>query len=234
MIRLVQFAPELWTAEGPVVSFYGFRYPTRMAVLRLSGDRLLVWSPTALDDVLKSEMQTLGHVSYLVSPNKLHHLFLADWKKAFPAAALHGPRELIAKRRDLPFEAALTDEPSPWSDEVDQVRFGGSIFLTEFVFFHRLSRTALFCDLIQNFPRDWFTGWRGVVARLDGIVAPRPGAPRDWRASFIRRAPAKRALARVLAWQAQHVVIAHGDMPGDGAAAFIRDAFRWLNPVRPA
>jgi hypothetical protein len=234
MKRLVPFARELWTAEGPTVSFYGFDYPTRMAVLRLSGGRLFVWSPVALDDVLKSETQELGDVSYLVSPNKLHHLYLAEWKKAFPAAALHGPRELIAKRRDLVFDGELRDGSSPWLGEIDQVRFGGSILLAEFVFFHRLSRTALFCDLIQNFPRDWFTGWRGVVARLDGIVTPHPGAPRDWRASFVRRATAQHALAHVLAWEAQHAVIAHGGMASDGGAAFIRDAFRWLEPVKPS
>src|SRR5690348_4048401 len=50
----------------------------------------------------------------------------------------------------------------------------GSFYLTEVVFFHRHSHTALFADLIQNFPRDWFKGWRGAIARLGGIVAPNP------------------------------------------------------------
>lgn len=104
----------------------------------------------------------------------------------------------------------------------------GSFFLTEVVFFHRRSNTALFADLIQNFPRDWFKGWRGVLARLGGIVAPNPSAPRDWRASFLDREAARAALNRVLAWPIERVLIAHGDLPTQGNAAFVRRAFGWL------
>lgn len=33
---LKDFGPSLYVASGPTVSFYGFRYPTHMAVARLS------------------------------------------------------------------------------------------------------------------------------------------------------------------------------------------------------
>ena len=89
----------------------------------------------------------------------------------------------------------------------------GSFALTEVVFFHRRSRTALFADLIQNFPRDWFKGWRGFLARHGGIVAPNPGAPSDWRASFLNRRAARVSLDKVLAWPIERVLIAHGDLP---------------------
>ena len=95
----------------------------------------------------------------------------------------------------------------------------GSFALTEVVFFHRGSPTALFADLIQNFPRDWFKGWRGFLARHGGIVAPNPGAPSDWRASFLNRRAARASLDKILAWPIERVLIAHGDLPtGDGAA----------------
>ena len=91
--------------------------------------------------------------------------------------------------------------------------------------FHRVSRTTMFADLIQNLPRDWFSGWRGVVARLDGICAPNPGAPREWRASFLNRRAARAALERVLSWPIDRVLIAHGEPAiGDGTA-FVRHAF---------
>jgi len=119
--------------------------------------------------------------------------------------------------------------------DIDQVILRGSFALTEVIFFHRGSRTALFADLIQNFPRDWFTGWRGIVARLGGIVAPNPGAPRDWRASFLDRRAARTALGQVFAWPIERVLIAHGDLPAADAAAFARRAFAWLlGPVRAA
>jgi hypothetical protein len=100
--------------------------------------------------------------------------------------------------------------------------------MTEVVFFHRASRTAIFADLIENLPRDWFTGWRGVLARLDGIVAPNPGAPREWRASFFDRRAARAALEGILAWPIERVLIAHGEPATADGAAFVRRAFTWL------
>ena len=71
---LREFGKDLWIAEGPVVPFLGmFPYPTRMAVVRLSDGGLWIWSPLALDDMLAKEVEALGPVRYLISPNKLHH-----------------------------------------------------------------------------------------------------------------------------------------------------------------
>ena len=63
---LKPFGPDIWIAEGPVVSAYlGFRYPTRMAVIRLpnaeGGDGgLFIWSPVALTDELRAAVEALG------------------------------------------------------------------------------------------------------------------------------------------------------------------------------
>jgi hypothetical protein len=226
---LIQFGPEIWIADGPVASFHGFPYPTRMAVIRLSTGSLFVWSPVTLSGSLRASVDALGPVRHLVSPNALHHLFLAEWKAAYPTARLYASPRLRGKRKDLAFDAALADAPDPeWAADIDQVTLHGSFFLTEVVFFHRHSHTALFADLIQNFPRGWFKGWRGVVARLGGIVAPNPSTPRDWRASFLNRGAARAALGRVLAWPIERVLIAHGDLPSEDGAAFVRRAFAWL------
>jgi len=190
------------------------------------------WSPVALTDSLCSSVEALGPVRHLVSPNALHHLFLAEWKSAFPAARLYGSPRLRRKRKDLTFDADLGDGAEPdWATDIDQVVMHGSFALTEVVFFHRSSRTALFADLIQNFPRDWLKGWRGFLARHGGIVAPNPGAPRDWRASFLNRRAARASFDQVLAWPIERVLIAHGDLPTGDAAAFVRRAFTWLAPT---
>ena len=226
--ELCEFGSGIWVAEGPPVSYFGFQYPTRMAVIRLSGGGLFVWSPVALTAALKDEVDALGSVRFLVSPNRLHHLFLQDWTHAYPQARLYAPPKLQKKRRDLRFDAELGEQPEPeWSSDIDQVLVLGSS-LTEVVFFHRASRTAIFCDLIQNFPPDRFKGWRGIVARLGGICAPHPGAPRDWRMIFYDRNLARATLTRILDWPIERVLIAHCDVvPADGRA-FVRRAFGWL------
>lgn len=228
MRKLLALGPDIWLAEGPVVSFYGFAYPTRMVLIRLAGGSLFVWSPIALTAELQAEVDALGPVAHLVSPNAIHHLFLGAWKSAYPAARLYASPGLARKRRDLHFDAALTDAPlAAWAADIDQVAMAGSFALIEIVFFHRKSRTAIFADLIENFRPGWFRGWRGWLARLDGIVMPNGGAPREWRLTF-RKPVARAALARILAWQPQQVVMAHGEIARTDGTAFIQKSFRWL------
>lgn len=227
--RLAPFGPELWTANGPNAMFFGFPYPTRMALARLSGGRLFVWSPIALSPDLKSEVEALGEPAFLVSPNKLHHLFLGEWKATYPKAKMFASPGLRRRRKDLAFDADLAGSTDPgWAGEIDQEMFAGSLTMTEVVFFHRASRSALFADLIQNLPRNFVPGWRGVLARLGGITEPNPSAPRDWRASFLHRRAARASLARILGWGVERVVIAHGVMAGEDGEAFVRRAFHWL------
>jgi hypothetical protein len=39
---LREFGPEIFVVDGPVVSFFGFAYPTRMAAVRLSNGELFI------------------------------------------------------------------------------------------------------------------------------------------------------------------------------------------------
>jgi Domain of unknown function (DUF4336) len=221
---------ELWLAEGPVVRFLGaFPYPTRMAVVRLRDGGLWIWSPIVLDDALGAELAKLGPVQHLVEPNKLHHLPLADWALRYPDAGLHPPPGLARKRSDLPWQAPLTDEaPAAWAGQIDQLIFRGSKLLEEVFFFHRASATVLVGDLIQRFDPTSLPGWRGLVMRLDGLVGPDGGAPREWRASCWNRRAARTSLERALAWEIQQLVFAHGVLPAGNGRAELAHAFRWL------
>jgi hypothetical protein len=228
-MELECFGPEIWCIDGPVVSFFGFAYPTRAALIRLKDGSLFVWSPVALTETLRTAVDALGAVRYLVSPNKLHHLRLSEWKRAYPAARLYASPGLPARRRDLQFDGVLGETPEPgWAGEIDHVLMPGSFALTEIVFLHKASRTAIFCDLLQNFPRGWFTGWRGWLARLDGIVQPQHGAPREWRATFRHRDGIRRAVQRVVDFAPDKVIVAHGDLVRENGTAFVEDGFGWL------
>ena len=205
------FGKGIWFADGATVSYYGFDYPTRMVLIQLSEGQLFVWSPIALSGKLQRDIAALGTVSFLVSPNRLHHLFLQEWKAAYPRALAYASPGLRNKRPDIVFDGELGDLPeSAWAPDIDQVVVGGSP-LTEVEFFHHPSRTVIFADLIQNFQPDWFKGWRAIVARLDGICAPNPGAPREWRLLFYNRRIARSAMRRILTWPIERVLVAHGN-----------------------
>lgn len=227
---LTAFGPGIWLADGPApVAVAGFRYPTRMAVIRLDDGSLFVWSPVALTDPLRAAIAAIGEVAYIVAPNTLHDLYIAAWKRDFPAARLHALPALIARHKAIAFDAELSDTPAPdWAGQIDLVVVAGNAIATETVFFHRASGTALFTDLIQHFPKDWFTGWRALVARLDLMTADEPAVPRKFRLAFTHRRVARAAIARVLAWPVKAVVMAHGAPVTSDGAAFLVRAFRWL------
>jgi hypothetical protein len=98
---LKKFDHEIWTAEGPEVAVLGFLYPTRMAIIRLSDGTLFIWSPIRLIDGLRSEVDAVGQVQHIVAPNSLHHLFLPEWKRAYPGAKVYAPPGLRRKRQDI-------------------------------------------------------------------------------------------------------------------------------------
>jgi hypothetical protein len=226
---LVPFGQGLYLAAGPAVSFHGFPYPTRMALTRASTGKVWVWSPIALTDELVAEVESIGPVGYLVSPNKLHHLFLAEWANRWPAARLYAPPGLARRERRLHFDALLGNQPeAPWANDIDQVIFRGSIAMEEVVFFHRASATAIFGDLIQRLPEAMASGWRGALLRLFGLVGARGSTPYDWRLSFLSRTLARTALRRVIEWNPQRLLIAHGECAAAGATEIIADALRWI------
>jgi uncharacterized protein DUF4336 len=147
---LKEFGPGIWSADGPDVAVLGFHYPTRMTAIRMLDGSLFIWSPTQLTDRLRAEVDAVGQVRHIVAPNSLHHLFLREWKRAYPGAKAYAAPGLRKKRRDVVFDADLGGAPRPdWVGEIDQVLMHGNLITTEVVFFHVRSGTVLFTDLLQ-------------------------------------------------------------------------------------
>jgi hypothetical protein len=225
----------LWLAEGEIVSWYGFPYPTRSVVARLESGGLWVWSPIKLVPDLRAELDRIGPVRHLVSPNKFHHLYLQDWNAAYPQAQLWGPQSTIRKRGELEFREPIRDSaPSEWQPDIDQAWFRGSIAMDEVVFFHRPSRSVIVADLIQAFSdrfiREHWRWWQRRLARIEGIVAEKGLAPLEWRLSFLNRAPARAARVKALSWQCERVIMAHGEWRRSDGHAFLERSLDWLAP----
>src|SRR5262249_13712945 len=148
---------EMWIADGPTVVSAGFRYPTRMAVIRLDDGGLFIWSPVALSLGIRTEVEALGPVHFLVTPTKMHHLSLTMWRHAYPGAVLYAAPGSRERRLEIGFDEDLGNEPGQgWKGQIDQVIVRGNAIAEEVVFFHRRSGAVLFADLLQNFPHGWF------------------------------------------------------------------------------
>jgi hypothetical protein len=223
---LRQLGPEIWIEER-AQRFYGLQVGTRMSVMRLSAGRLLLHSPVALDPQLRGELDALGRVSYAVAPNRVHHLYAGKVAEAYPEARLWVAPGLDRKRPDLRFEAILGDEaPAVWRGEVDQVFFRGRPYENEVVFFHRASRTLLLCDLAFNFGPSAAAPTRFLMRLLRsyGRFGPSKLDP-----LLIRdRSAARRSLERILEWDFDRVVVAHGDVLESGGREALRRGYSWL------
>jgi hypothetical protein len=231
-------ADGVWIVDGPAVSLSimgaQFPYPTRMTVVRLRDGGLWCHSPVALDDALRSQIEALGPVRHLVSPNKLHYVSIAAWHAVWPQAkawASPGVRERAAEHgQQLRFDADLEDAPpADWAADIDQLVFQGSRQLPEVVFFHRASATLVLADMIENFETERMDlRWRWLV-KATGAADPDGSTPRDIRMTFWgHRDEARACLQRMLAWRPERVILAHGRWYEQDGTAELERAFRWL------
>jgi hypothetical protein len=173
---------------------------------------------------------TAGRVHFIVAPNRFHHLFVGDWQKAYPDAQTFCAPGLDTKRPDLKFTAILSDDPPPaWADEMDQAFMRALPPLNEIVFFHHKSRTVIFTDLLFNIARH-DSAYARFLLRLDGAFHG-PAIPRSFRLLLRRRRVECVAfLDRLLTWDFDRAILAHGELIDSGAKAAIERA--WLCLVK--
>jgi hypothetical protein len=223
---LRELATAIWVVERPQ-RFYGLEVGTRMTVIRLADGNLLLHSPVALDAALRRALDAIGRVRYAVAPNRLHHLYAGAVAAAYPQARLWVAPGLARKRPDLVFVDVLGDEaPAEWRGEVDQVFFRGRPFENEVVFLHRASRTLMMCDLAFNFGPRAAAPTRFLMRLIRSYGRFGPSTLDPW---LIRdRRAARESLERILAWDFDRVVVAHGDVLESGGRDALRQGYAWL------
>ncbi len=236
---LTPLGEDIWIVDGPVIDFYRIPFPTRMTVIRLANGDLFLHSPIAYSADLAAALEALGPVRHLVSPNWIHYAYIGEWAARYPDAiswASPGVRERAASRGvAISFDRDLGDvAAADWSGEIDQLIVHGSKAHTEVVFFHRKSRTLVLTDLIENMHGKDLPLWVRPLARMAGILAPNGKMPLDiWMSFAGNRDKLRAALARMLDWQPDIVVLAHGDILRENAPQRLREGFRRLAPGGP-
>jgi hypothetical protein len=224
---LRSLAPEIWVAEAPL-RWLGVELGRRMTVIRLSSGELLVHSPAELTPDLRDAFAELGEVRFVVPASRFHgHLYMEQYREAYPQVELFAAPGLETRRRDLSFQGLLGDEVDPrWREDIDQVVFPGSRFLTEIEFLHRPSGSLILGDLCMNLGPDRPLLSRAFV-RLDGVYK-RFAMPRTIRPTVRDRPAARLSLERMLEWEFDRVVVGHGDVVESGGRQTLTRALGWL------
>lgn len=230
-------APDLWVIDGPLIRFgpwaLSMPFPTRMTVIRLNDDNLFIHSPTPLSPQLAEELERMGgRPRWIIGPNRLHYWWIPEWHSAFPQAEVYlAPRIREQSGGRIKFSALELDRECgyPWDGEIATLPIGGR-FMTEIVFFHRQTRTLILTDLIENFEPERIGSWSmRWLTRIGGVRDPDGGMPRDMRLTFRGRTSALReAIKRMIAWNPDRIILAHGRWYRRSGTDELRRAFRWL------
>lgn len=226
-------AENLWIVDsGPLGKW--MRLPVRMTVARLGSGELWLHSPTRFTPALRAELAALGPVAHLVAPNSAHWMSLPDWQRACPETttwAAPGLRDRASVRKSgLRLDFDLSDAPpAAWDGDIDQVVVPGGAGFREVAFLHQSSRTAVLTDLIDNLEPSQLPLATRMFAGLAGALAPDGKAPIYLRAVVkLRRHDAAAAAARVIAWNPERVIFAHGTWFAQDGAARLRRSLDWL------
>ena len=239
LYTLKEVDQNIWIVDGDLIQMdmkvFKLPFQTRMTVVKLKDGKLWIHSPIAPNEDLFTELDALGRVAYLISPNKIHYAYIADWKKRYPhAQAWSSPGvEERAKNQKvkLVFDAPLTDvSPDFWSDEIDQIIFKGSSVIEEVVFFHKSTKTLIVTDLIENFePEKIASPIRRKIYSLARVTAPYGQTPIDYRMTFLgKQSEAKLSFSRMLNWKPDKIILAHGLCFFENGTDELRRAFRWI------
>jgi hypothetical protein len=231
MSELQKFGENIWIVEGPLVKDIGIMFTTRMTIVKLSNGSLWIDSPVPVPNSTIQAIRDLGHVKYLVAATPRHVWRLKDWHSLFPDAELWITKitRFTLKEGNLPFTGILKDEiPPEWAQDLDLVVFKGNPYIEEGLFLHKKSRTVIMDDLIQIHHHRKGKIFYNMLVKLMGMGAPDGGVSLDLRLSFIHRRLARESLEKLLSWNFDKLIIAHGPCIEKDAKSFVKHAFRWL------
>ena len=231
MEEIREFANDIWLVEGPIVRDMGVLFTTRMMIVRLSNGSIWISSPVPVSFPTLKWISELGDVRYLIAATPRHVWRLAAWHTLFPEAELWASRPTLFTllKGHLPITGYLDATPvNAWSADFDQLEFGGNPLLSEVLFFHKNSRTVILDDLIQRNPPEQANAFVTAILKLAGTQDPNGVVAPDMRMTFLNRNLARQSLQKLLSWDFDKLIIAHGACFESDAKQYVRRAFKWL------
>ena len=231
MVR--QIGEKIWVAEQGI-SYLGLSVGTRMTVVQLEDDSLAIISPIRIGDRLIEELSELGKVAHIIAPNLYHYLFAADFKQTYPDATFWAMSGLREKKPELNIDQIIEqDEQNIWNG-LEHIFFQGFQTLTlsgfsalnECVFYHKASRSLILTDTAFNFDESF-----PFVTQLATRIL---GSYKSLRPSILEKIATKdkekisQAVERVLAWDFERVIMAHGTVVETNAKAKFREGYQWF------
>ncbi|MBW4542337.1 MAG: DUF4336 domain-containing protein [Myxacorys chilensis ATA2-1-KO14] len=227
---LRQLDTDIWVAEQPF-RYFGLSVGTRMTVIRLANRTLAIISPIQMDDALTRQLDEIGTVSHIIAPNLYHYLFAANCKALYPKATFWAAPGLEFKKPDLAIDQTISKDGNRLLNEVEYVVFDGfrTVGLTGFealnecVFFHAESHSVILTDIAFHFDERFPLITQFATRVLGGYKTLSPSLLE--RVATREKERVRRSVEKVLAWNFERVIMAHGSIIETGGKQRFREGY---------
>lgn len=223
----------LWVAEQPL-KFMGLSVGTRMTVLRLTDNSLLLISPIQITAQIKQELDQLGIVKYLIAPNLFHYLYLSECQKIYSKAQVIAPPDLKIKQPNLKIDKIFTQDEINFNSELEYRLFSGFQVLiitqikkvNEIVFYHPSTKTLIITDSAFNFDDSypWVTQFAARIINSYQTLKP------SWleKVAIQDKQLVKQSIDEILTWNFDRVIMGHGKIVETNAKQELAAGYQWL------
>jgi Domain of unknown function (DUF4336) len=214
---LRQIDNNIWVAEQPL-KYWGLEVGTRMTVIRLTTNELIIISPIQADESTIIQLNEIGNITYIIAPNLYHHLFVSNFKSIYPKAQLWAAPNLDAKIPNISADKVISNDEGSILNQVDYLLFDGfkvldltgPSILNEIVFFHQTSRTLILTDTAFHFDEQ-FSFKTQLAAKLLGVYGKLSPSPLE-KLAIKEKEKVKKSVQKILRWDFNRVIMAHGSI----------------------
>jgi len=230
-----EVVPNVWTFSKPFARQGFIPFGGRSTAIKLSDGGVWVFASTPLTPATQAKIDELGPLKYIVGPDAVHYMFLAEFKKAYPEAKLIGIEEHLSKPslKDLKFDGVYGKDPADtkygFEDEIQACFFSG-FKMHDLAFNHIASGSLIVADLLFNLPaKEQYSQSKSSGSfPLVGQFSPYTWTHKKlvWSMGADKEAM-KRDAKTVAGWNFTRVIPCHGDViEGTGKQAW-EEVYKW-------
>ncbi|KAF7323745.1 hypothetical protein MKEN_00595500 [Mycena kentingensis (nom. inval.)] len=218
-----QVTPDITIFSKPFTMLGFLPWGGRSTAVKLSTGDVWVLASTPLTPDTKSTIDAMGPVRWIIAADAVHHLYLHEFKKAYPQAKVIGVEALITKKAKgkkdaVEFDGAYGKDPANtkygFEDEIYACYFSG-FANKDVAFLHAATKTLIVADLLFNLPGNEQYSKSTLKPRvpLIGTLGPYGALHKHfvWGTGKDKKAMAKDAQT-VLDWAPERVIMCHGDV----------------------
>lgn len=195
----------------------------RSTLVTLSSGLKILISPINFSIEQQSEIQK-NPPDIIVAPNAFHHLNVPKARSLFPLAKTFASPALQKKRADINWDSYLDESTWPYRDELAILQIQGAPKYSEFLFFHKASKTLIVTDLLFNMKN--LTTWKErLIFGLMGTYN-KTAVSRLLLLMTKNQASLKASLIKALEFNFDRLVMAHGDIISENGKEHLSAALK--------